>query len=542
MLEREYKEWMEQVSPCPALRIRTAERMMEAGKSPDVPAVGKKKRLVTAALVCVLVMALSVTALASAVPGFREWLFGENSPVGESLTPVAAAGEWDGIRMEVLGAMGDKNSVTAYFTLQDTEEKNRLSADMDVIASAVLNGEYPESENVIEGGMARSTQVLEYDSETQTAFCRFVMTTGRYWLPGSANEKSSEPYDAANAEVELCVRRILTGEILSEYLPLQFPKESLTTETLPVARVYDTTGNTTRFLTVEEAKAADTEIRTRLAEQGQEMLGLPLFELYCGEEGVPVVLKPGTPVSPEGADFVEITAAGFLQGKFHVQYKYRSVGPEPEKLSVQIVCAGAGQGEAVAQQLGDGGSEKMLAVQKNDLLRFKALDAGAVFNLDENGKVQWGVSPYSTARDCYQEIVFDIGPEELENYEFFGITGYLCEEALRLPVKFDLEESFAESTASFGPVKGKCFSLEAIDITPLGVYLSGTRAELSGMESVELVCEGEIFSYHVINTPLEFFRGDNDRSAVVKLAADGAPVNPQKITALRVNGEEISLR
>lgn len=541
MLEREYKEWMEQVIPCPALRARTAERMMEAGQSPAVPAVGKKKRIVTAALVCVLVMALSVTALASAVPGFREWLFGENSPVAKSLTPVAAAGEQDGIRMEVLGAMGDKNSVIAYFTLQDTEGKNRLSADMDVVVSAVLNGEYPESENVIEGGMARSTQVLEYNSETQTAFCRFDMTTGRYWLPGSANEKSSEPYDAANAEVELCVRRILTGESLSEYLPLQFPKESLTTETLPVARVYDTTGNTTRFLTVEEAEAADAEIRAQLAEQGQKMPGTSLFEQYRGEEGVPVVLKPGTPVSPEGADFVEITAAGFLHGKFHVQYKYHSDGPEPENLSIQIVCAGAGQGEAVARRLGNGSSKKMLAIEESDLLRFQALDAGAVFDLGEDGKVQWGV-PYGAARNCYQEIVFDIGPEELENYEFFGITSCFREEALRLPVKFGLGESLGESTASFGPVKGKSVSLEAIDITPLGVYLRGTREELSSMESLDLVCEEEICSYHVINTPLEFFRGDGDREAVVKLAADGAPVNPQKITALRVNGEEISLR
>ena len=71
-----------------------------------------------------------------------------------------------------------------------------------------------------------------------------------------------------------------------------YKRQTLTTETLPVARVYDTTGNTARFLIVEEAEAADTEIRGQLAEQGQEMPGMPFFEQYRGEEDVPVVLKP----------------------------------------------------------------------------------------------------------------------------------------------------------------------------------------------------------------------------------------------------------
>lgn len=250
---------------------------MAAGQRPAVPAAHRKKRIVTAALACVLVMALSVTALASAFPGFRELLFGKSSPVAESLAPVAASGEWNGIRMEVLGAMGDGNHVIAYFTLQDLEERNRLGETMSVIAGAVLNGEYPETENVIEGGMAQSTQVLEYNRETQTAFCRFDLTTGRYWLPGSANERSSEAYSAANASVELCVRRIFVAEGSSEYVPLSFPEKTLTTETLPVARVYDTTGNTARFLIVEEAEAADTEIRAQLAQRGQEMPGMPFF-------------------------------------------------------------------------------------------------------------------------------------------------------------------------------------------------------------------------------------------------------------------------
>ncbi len=541
MLEREYKELMAQVDPSAALRARTAERMVAAGQRPAVPAAHRKKRIVTAALACVLVMALSVTALASAFPGFRELLFGKSSPVAESLAPVAASGEWNGIRMEVLGAMGDGNHVIAYFTLQDLEERNRLGETMSVIAGAVLNGEYPETENVIEGGMAQSAQVLEYNRETQTAFCRFDLTTGRYWLPGSANERSSEAYSAANASVELCVRRIFVAEGSSEYVPLSFPEKTLTTETLPVARVYDTTGNTARFLIVEEAEAADTEIRGQLAEQGQEMPGMPFFEQYRGEEDVPVVLKPVWSVSPESADFVEITAAGFLHGKFHIQYRYKNTDSGSQRHSFRIVCANAGQGEAVARQLGNAGSEKMLAVEENDLLGYKRLDAVAVFDLNENGMVQWG-SPYSAAKDCYEEIVFDINPEELMDYEFFAMIFCSREETLRIPVKFDLQESLAESTASFGPVEGESFSLEAIDITPLGVYLRGARDQLSGMESLDFVCGEKAYSYHAVTTPYEFFRGDNDTSAVVKLMVTGAPVDPQEVTAVRVNGEKIPLR
>ena len=44
----------------------------------------------------------------------------------------------------------------------------------------------------------------------------------------------------------------------------------------------------------------------------------------------------------------------------------------------------------MARQLGNAGSEKMLAVEENDLLGYKRLDAVAVFDLNENAMVQWG--------------------------------------------------------------------------------------------------------------------------------------------------------
>ena len=128
------------------------------------------------------------------------------------------------------------------------------------------------------------------------------------------------------------------------------------------------------------------------------------------------------------------------------------------------------------------------------------------------------------------------------DYEFFAMIFCSREETLRIPVKFDLQESLAESTASFGPVEEESFSLEAIDITPLGVYLRGARDQLSGMESLDFVCGEKAHSYHAVTTPYEFFRGDNDTSAVVKLMVTGAPVDPQEVTAVRVNGEKIPLR
>ncbi|WP_322183257.1 hypothetical protein [Neglectibacter caecimuris] len=87
---------------------------------------------------------------------------------------------------------------------------------------------------------------------------------------------------------------------------------------------------------------------------------------------------------------MEITAAGFLHGKFHIQYRYKNTDSGSQRHSFRIVCANAGQGEAVARQLGNAGSEKMLAVEENDLLGYKRLDAVAVFDLNENAMVQWG--------------------------------------------------------------------------------------------------------------------------------------------------------
>lgn len=503
-------------------------------------------------------MALSVTALAAALPGFREMLFGKGSPVADSLMPVVAEGEQDGIRLEVLGAMGDKSNVVAYFTLQDKDGLNRLSGDMKVAASAKLNDEYPEREDILEGGIVYHTSILDYDEETQTAFCRFEMTTGTLmsYYPGYKAE--GEPYDATNAKIRLRVKSITTNKETFEYLPLEFSAEDLTTETLPVARVHhdvaiseeeDVFETTRGFFTIAEAEADDAEWREWFKENNPADCPPPIFEYLRNEAGDPIVLKPGEALPVDGPDFAQITAVGFIDGRLHIQYKYYDYKRNGENQNIAIVCADAGQGEAAAKQLAEYNHfESFDAAGESQIYSYKRMDYAGLFDFDSEGQVQWGheiENDYEPTNYSYTELVYDIGPEELENYEFF-LTGKRSRNTWAdvSAEPFTLAESLPENTLSFGPVETEGFRIEAMDVTPIGLYLTGTRSGLKNIETVELICGEKSCSYRMVSTAGFYnysITSPGDLDAAVKLVTDSAPVDPREITAVRINGEEIPL-
>lgn len=531
MLEREYKDFMEQIAPCPALREQTVRRMTESGR-PAPAKVKNFRRITVVAAVWILAAALSVTALATAFPGFREMLFDPHSILADSLTPIAAQGEQDGMRIEVLGAMGDGNNLTVYFTLQDTLGENRLSGDMNVISSAKLNGEYPPDEDVATSGVENHTAVLEYKEDTQTALCRFEMTTGEY---------DGTPYDAANAQVRLQIKKIAVTQDKLDYMPLEISAEDLTTETLPVARVhcdeYGPDGEllAENFQTLEEAEAQHAEYAAWHEERGETWPSL--FAYRRDEAGIPAVLKPGEGVRLGGRDYAQITAIGFLDGKLHIQYKDYGYRQDGVNQGIEIGCVRADEWETVAAKLNASAQEKRrLSAEEWDLKTYKQLSLG-YFDLGEDGQVQWGAAPHVDFR--YSEDVFDVDPEELEEYEFFAVGMRRTSTTMKLFSEFTLDESLPQTTVSFGPIKMENTAIQKLDVTPMGVYLAGSRECIGGIKKLELICDGEPYPYEIIHTDGILQLWDDTISS--KYIAVSAPVDPEKITALRIDGEEIAL-
>lgn len=538
MLERDYKELMAQVTPCAALRTQTAERMAEEErKRTAAPRARGTKRLAAAALACVLVLAVSMTALA-AFPGFRELLFGENSPVGESLTPVTTVSEKDGLRLEVLGAMSDKSNVIVYFTLQDTEGENRLGSDMYLSVFAKLNGEYPEEawEKTQDNGKNDYASVLDYDPETQTAFCRYEMTTGeKHDVTGAAGEE----YDATGASVQLWLDRIWY-QTRSEFTTLELSGVPLTGETLPVA-YYQT------WFTALNDQGEQYMKKDGLLPPAPDGEATGLFNDFRGnfdENGRPVVLKPGEPLLETEDGSAAVTAVGLLDGKLHIQTRDQAWSKGDLNGTVcfaDVRLAPLGEGQALEKELEEHQIGRWVDPELMEKLDRFSSGYGNHFTIDEEGQVIWNAYAMIDAGETYYtEAIFEIGSaEELAQYdclvEFRENKGMTID--LRTE-EFSTVGELAKSTASYHDLQAGDIAIDTLDITALGVYASGWNSDMKKIKTLELVCGGESFPYSIsYNNNYE----REDMSFTMKFISDGVPVEPEAVTAVRINGEEIPL-
>ncbi len=400
--EKEYCTAMDSLRFSQAQKEQMAQRLMDAEQERPAHRSRLSRRIIATVTACILVLTLSVTALAAGIPDFRAWLFGPDSGVADDLTPVSAFGNNDGLTMEVLGATGDKNNVCVYFTLQDTAGENRLREDMDVIASVKLNDEYPEREDVIEGGMEKSTEVVKYDPETQTALCKYQMTTGRLW-DNSKMAFADEPYDATGAHVRMRVTRlIVTNDEFRDSL-LDVSALEATTETSPISAVQHR-----EIFSPAEFQHVIGSAETIPVDEARDD---PSLENFRDEAGKAVMLKPGEGVVIEGREYAKITAVGFIGGKLHIQSRsFDTLENNFAKNPVyttdffSVSCADAR--EPLSTQ--NGGYKQ---------------SGGGQFRIQEDGTAVMGMAMNESelaADEYYWEQVFDIGPDELENFDFYG--------------------------------------------------------------------------------------------------------------------------
>lgn len=219
-----------------------------------------------AACLCVL---LAIPALAAAIPGFRKFLGAIRSDVVQLLQPVELASESSGIRMEVLAAMNDDESVVAYITMRD-------------ISGGQMNGKVDLYDYHI-SGLNIFTHSSIAQADPQTALLRIVghggsgMDGRKVTLQVDSFLSGTRVLDAFDTEVDLSQLSSLQG---------------------------------TSLMGLDEVNGGG----------GEEL------EAYlAGQDSL--VLAPGQQRIPlPGADFAVISGIGILDGKLHMQVMW------PEKL------------------------------------------------------------------------------------------------------------------------------------------------------------------------------------------------------------------
>lgn len=513
MFKEEYRSMNEKLAPGAELNARTLARM-------EAPRSRRPRRALTAVLALLLAACLTLTAAAAVLPGFRGMLFGEASPLAESLTPQTAAAARNGLALEILGTMAQGESFTAYFSLQDLEKADRLSGEMFLDMDIYLDGKRFDHYQ----GCDFFCEVMKYDEETQTALCRMDLDVGG----ASAGEAGEALYRLENADVELVLHNAFQRDRHSAYTPITLPAPDTDPSVLPIYgryQVRDEDGEETSFIeeitpdmfapTWEEI-CAELEKKEKAAQGGEtsseEYLifsGILREAFLQDEEGWIAHLEPGEPVPVPGLeDFVQITKTAYVDGVLYVQLHkedqalLKTCQGQGQRMladGFQLLCAKKGCGAADAQdiarkkeELAFGGSSQELL---NRLYQYSSGVSGFAF--DEAGRV---IDGPPEDREGYQEYKYEIPLEELDQYEFFALWDYMSQLELGLTAAFSLEDALPGDTVLYGPVTVGGVTFDQISVSPLGVFARGYWLwdDVNQMEDIELVSSGTVYHFYKI--------------------------------------------
>lgn len=288
--------------------------------------------IVAAAALC---LALALPALAAS-DGTYELLYAVAPALAQRFKPVQLSCEDNGIRMEVVAAAVQGGTAEAYIALRDLEG-DRVDETCDLFDSWRFHTPFDS---------INTCRLESFDPETRTALFYVRMST-----------LNGEDIRTDNSKITFSVGEFLSGKQTIEGVDLQGVLEDLD-------------------------PAPATQFPTSI--RGGDGLGIgfslpPILCLVPAEE--PLM----TPV-----DGIEITGAGYVDGRLHIQAYYRDI--------------------------------------------FRADNHGFLYFLDENGQevcstlslLLWD----SEQTGSYQEYIFDIPPEALAAYSLWGdfYTGSLLTE------------------------------------------------------------------------------------------------------------------
>lgn len=524
MFEQTYKIMNEKLEPGKDLTAETLWKMeqLSAGQKPErgrkaVRRPIQMKRAAAVALACILTAALSLTAVAAAVPGFRAMLFGGGNGELTSSTPLAQAGarlteienaaaERDGFRLEILGAAHDGSSMMVYYTLTDTTGENRLNENAEI---SPITGQFMDLQIIAgeKGGGVRSfysNNVLAYDPETGSLLCRYVLDT-----------QDAKSMDLSHTEFAIGSIVLDVERINWQLLPLI--EDQFTTETM------DLNGET--------------------------------------------VLKPGSaPLVFDGTE-THISAMGFVGNQLHVQFAYPEDGhldlslqPIDKVISPEEVAAAGGYTAEFERRETDAWRERQQATEKsNGDYAHTVWGRQYFFSMENGAPINASDEDFMDHSYQYQEYVYEISPEEMQYYNFYyfqqsnsGELSYFPEGQSRINITdFDFRVSFdltAANTAEERKVENLSSdggTLSSVSVSGMGVTVTGDR-KLVENAVITALYGGETVTFSKTITtgiPIPDSIAAVDRyegPITVRFAAD-RPIDPAELTHFTINGTEIPL-
>lgn len=250
----------------PALREAVWNRIREEEAS---AAPRKGRKWVAVLLAAVLSLLAAFPAAAAVSPTANNWLFALSPSLAERLYPVNRTVTENGIALTVHYAANDDRRAMIFLTLCDTQKKNRLAADTDLMDSYSLKGAGSH--------IACTSELLEYDSDTQTAvYC--LSLAGHKRLSGKMTV--------------LSLLRFMSGKTVQEY--------------------YNTGFACGAYATEKEAATTLQKIKNRGAVGYDQVLS----------DDTPLLETDQTEIAIPGFEPAVISNIGYLDGKLHIQTRW----------------------------------------------------------------------------------------------------------------------------------------------------------------------------------------------------------------------------
>ncbi len=520
MLEHTYNAMNEKLEPDKELVAETIRKMelQDARRNPiherEVSRRPVQRKWAAAVIACVLTAALSLTAVAAAVPGFRSMLFGRGSGESTPSSPLAQAGarlteienataERDGFRLEILGAAHDGSSMMVYYTLTDTTGESRLNEKAEIYP---ITGQFEELQwNAATNGSGEqsfySNNILAYDPETGSLLCRYVLDTQ------DAKSMDLSHTEFAIDSIVLDVERI-------NWEPLTLDENRFTAETME----------------------------------------------FDGES----ILKPGvSPMTFDGTE-TQISAIGFVDGRLHVQFAW----PENKNMSAsfhpidkvitpeEVAAAGGYTAEFEAREADAWHARQKNEGSSNENEAHTIWGKQYFFNLENGVAVNASDEDFMDGSYQYQEYVYEISPEEMQYYNFYYFQQsnsqefhYFSQNGSTLSHDFQVSFDLAAADQAQGKTVENLSldggTLSSVSLSGMGVTVTGDR-KLTENAVITASYGGETVTFSkTITTGIP--RLDNimevDRytgPVTVRYAAD-RPIDPAELTAFTINGRSISL-
>lgn len=345
----------------------------------------KFRRVKLLVVVC-LISILSVSILGRAIPGINELLGLINPQIALMLQPIHEVSESDGIRMEVLSTINDDEMVTAYIKLQDLIG-GRIDETLDIY------------NYFVEGIRINHCEVISYDKETQTAILKIEGNGGKH-----INGK----------RMKITIQSFLSHK-----------------------KEYDSIKVDMNLKEIKNKSKQDVIYLSRDMCSGGG--GSETFWDEFDQEGQTKILNietKGREIPP--VKCVQITNMGFIDGKLHIQTKWREDGIDNHGFFYFEDASG-----------------KDMNIECSNLH----------FGVDEEGNLQFGRN--------YMEYIYDITPEEVANSV---LKGWFVEDGDYIEgnweVNFKLQSTQKQKEIPCQIQVGD-LNIKQIEISPLGITVRG---------------------------------------------------------------------